>query len=268
MTRKWVNEQKQFYRGNIQKWKEFTTTKLTNNEFLNESDKTIVEKLIDETVEKLLESDRWFDDFAFKLKLLRLFKENHPEWDNVDYENVNKFILDMWLNANMLCDATYFITHADERYIDSKPMSFDGDIIITDPCYIIRSDARLDWEESQYGSEMENLGFTTYMTRDTIYGDWGCTVKDTKTHKVLGYFCADAGLVSVFLLDEVLKYNPRYDVSKSRHSATIIKDFKGKIKFTITKSKVYDDYNVHVVGHGINKVTGEPINFSSRQTSC
>lgn len=32
----------------------------------------------------------------------------------------------------------------------------------------------------------------------------------------IGYFCADAGMVAVFLLDEVLKYNPDFDYHINR----------------------------------------------------
>lgn len=97
-------------------------------------------------------------------------------------------------------------------------MEFDGDIIITDPCYIIRAAHHgtppltdNDWAACNYENNMEVLGIHNYMTRDTIYGDWSCTVCNTDTNKPIGKFCADTGLVSVFLLDEVLKYNQDFD---------------------------------------------------------
>jgi len=135
-------------------------------------------------------------------------------------------------------------------------MKFKGDIIITDPCYIIKKykdDKRPDiytnkilknlgsvpftkytteqmeeykkleklqekwdlehpddWEVCGYGDNMEKLGITTYLTSSTEYGDWSCTTYEEGTKKKLGNFCADAGLVSVFLLEEVLKYNPDF----------------------------------------------------------
>ena len=169
------------------------------------------------------------------------------------------------------------------RYLDTG-MEFDGDIIITDPCYIMREINELtkdDWAACNYGSEMEALGITHYMTRDTLYGDWSCTTFNTDTKKVIGDFCADAGLVSVFLLEEVLKYNPEFDYHLNREwSTTWIKDFKGTVKFVVKHTEGYyeedtsyykkgdywEDYFVEVVGHGINKVTGEPINFVGKQT--
>lgn len=170
-----------------------------------------------------------------------------------------------------------------DRYLDSEPVEFDGDIIITDPCYILRHDAEHtdDWAKCDYGSDMEALGIKHYMTRDTIYGDWSCTTFDTDTTKPIGEFCADAGLVSVFSLDEVLRYNPEFDYHINRTwTTTLIKDFKGTVQFIVKREEgTYDedteywdagdtwvDYAVQVIGHGVNKITGEPINFIGSQT--
>jgi hypothetical protein len=153
-------------------------------------------------------------------------------------------------------------------------MKFKGDIIITDPCYIIREDKdykdmvnkpkfedymtnktyaenpelwetemeKLNeaekkwrrenpdhWDECDYGQDMEVLGIKTYLTSDTEYGDWSCTTYNEDGEK-LGEFCADAGLVSVFLLDEVLKYNPEFDDHIAKPwTTTLIKDFDGEV---------------------------------------
>ena len=176
-----------------------------------------------------------------------------------------------------------------KRYQSSQPMEFDGDIIITDPCYIIRAEhhgttpvTQDDWAACRYGVQMEALGICHSMTRDTLYGDWGCTVFDLDTGEEIGEFCADAGLVSVFLLGEVLRYNPDFDWYKTKPwTTTLISDFKGTIQFVVERAEgVYEtttkyhkagekweDYSVHVVGHGVNKKTGDPINFRSEQTS-
>lgn len=156
------------------------------------------------------------------------------------------------------------------RFLDSEPMEFDGDIIITDPCYVTKDD---DWDRSDYGSHLELLGIEHFMTRDTIYGDWSCTVFNTDTKQPIGTFCADAGLVSVMPLDEVLRYNPGFDYYEKRTWTTaLIRDFKGTVQFIVKETKHIDageryaDYEVRVVGHGMNKTTGEPINFVSSQT--
>ena len=136
-----------------------------------------------------------------------------------------------------------------------------------------------DWTKCKYGMDMEVLGISTYFTEDTIYGDWGCsTYKIAKDpYKVinnfveaeekgedygidcskLGDFCADAGLVSVFLLDEVRKYNPGIDEWIASHNwcVTTIPDFEGEVDYYVDAN----DY-AHIIGIG-------NINFFTDQTS-
>lgn len=171
-----------------------------------------------------------------------------------------------------------------KRYLDSDPIKFDGDIIITDPCYVLKEDGRRDdWSLCECGERMDKLGFTpsSYMTRDTLYGDWSCTTYDLNTKEEIGGFCADAGLVSVFLLEDILRYNPEYkDHLEKSWCATHIKNFKGTVQFVVKevtgeyendtewwkKGDKWTDYQVKVVGHGVNKITGEPIDFVGTQT--
>lgn len=73
----------------------------------------------------------------------------------------------------------------------------------------------------------------------------------------LGNFCADAGLVSVFLLDEVLKYNPDFSklIVERPWCVTTISDFDGDIEYYI--DEVGD---AHIIGIG-------SINFFTTQTA-
>lgn len=151
------------------------------------------------------------------------------------------------------------------RYLDSSPKHYCGDIIITDPCYVIKDE---DWEDFIESDEEESeMIVPNTIARSTIYGDWGCTTFDAVTKKPIGQFCADAGLVAVFDLSEVMKYNPEYnDPVDCPHAVTLIKDFDGDVWFEVKYSKRYDDYNVHVRGKGKNIRTGEPIEFITKQT--
>lgn len=139
-------------------------------------------------------------------------------------------------------------------------MKFKGDIIITDPCYIIKNNTD-DWMKCCYGDYMEKLGIKNYMCRDTIYGDWSCTTFNSDTKEELGRFCADTGLVAVFLLDEVLKYKPDFDWFESRPwTTTLIKDFDGDVDFDVDySSSEYGEPSLRVVGTG-------NINFETYQT--
>ena len=154
-------------------------------------------------------------------------------------------------------------------------MKFKGDIIITDPCYIMRAEhhgtkpiTKDDWVSCEYGENMEVLGIKNYLTRDTIYGDWSCTTFNTGNNEKLGEFCADAGLVSVFLLDEVLAYNPEFnDHLNKPWTTTLIKDFDGDIEIKVCEFSNYDEDNNEEVEDEEVRVIGKGnINFYTTQT--
>lgn len=132
-------------------------------------------------------------------------------------------------------------------------VKMQGSIIITDPCYIIKNrEDRECWNELN----LSCFGFTKYLTHNTLYGDWGCHTFDMDTQKVIGEFCADGGEVGVFLLDEVLKYNPNYDdYLKAKHAVTLIEDFNGEVWF-----EKIDKNTLVVRGEGNT-------NFITKQTS-
>ena len=160
-------------------------------------------------------------------------------------------------------------------------MKFKGTIIITDPCYIVKKcteDMQDDWTRCDSGHNMEALGIHNYITESTIYGDWSCTTyKITEDpykainsfigasekgedygikYSKLGDFCADTGLVSVFNLDEVRKYNPDIDKWIPSHDwcVTTIPDFDGEVNYYVDEQN-----SAHIVGIG-------NINFFTDQT--
>ena len=72
----------------------------------------------------------------------------------------------------------------------------------------------------------------------------------------IGHFYADAGLVSVFLLDEVLAYNPDFLQWAEEHSwcVTMIKDFDEDIEYYVDAAG-----DAHIIGTGLT-------NFFTSQT--
>ena len=103
---------------------------------------------------------------------------------------------------------------------------------------------------------MSALGFSNFLCSQTYYGDWSCEVFSSK--KKIGSFCADAGMVCVMLLDEVLKYNPDFNLHKtSPHACALIKDFDGNVEFVTHKED--GDTILNIVGEG-------NINFITHQT--
>ena len=196
-------------------------------------------------------------------------------------------------------------------------MKFKGTIIITDPCYIMKSyedirpkfstwpglegvffNTKLsdftkeqmdayeefeaaneafeqeydDWYKCDMGENMEALGINHCIVEDTIIGDWCCGTflaeenpKET-IDKIaeedceievtqLGNFCADAGKVAVFLLDEVREYNPDIDDWIAEHPwcVTTIEDFDGNVEYYVDENR-----EAHIYGEGnINFFTNQ-----------
>lgn len=153
---------------------------------------------------------------------------------------------------------------------------FDGDVIITDPCYLKRNNS---WEY------VENFCEVTGLISGTFYGDWGCTVYKTNEKignvndecEEIGNFCADAGMVCVLTLERALLLDPDFEKWIDDHSwcVTRINNFRGDIRLmTLTEKRKlntqkgcveYEDTELRVRGDG--NVDGESMSFESVQTS-
>lgn len=227
MDRTWIESKEAEYAEIVKAQRAEIVAKINNAEFLTDKDKETLVNILDNECGK---EYRMFETSA----VLGILENHDKDGSSMDFLEVLDFIRS--LGTNEYETAVYKINGGLKRYLDSRSMEFDGDIIITDPCYIIRAEHHGtksltddDWVACDYGSNMEVLGIHNYMTRDTLYGDWSCTVYNTDTREAIGEFCADAGLVSVFLLDEVLKYNPDFNYHKERTWTTaLIPDFTGK----------------------------------------
>ena len=126
-----------------------------------------------------------------------------------------------------------------------------GDIIITDPCYVVKDDLWHRFLNEVPDGNISTISrwreFKEGLVADTLYGDWGCTLfkvedleaaKDALKNetnyegaKAVGNFCADAGMVCVFYLNDCLKHNKKEveEILTKSWCATVIKDFDGDI---------------------------------------
>lgn len=328
MNKEWVEEKEREYKKNLQQRKEKIYNGIVQSKLINNEDKEAFIKMLND-----IEKHPW-SMLDSKMKWYYLDKV----LESIEEEEVLDKMVKQWeeyISALEIEEYQKLLQYPEfyscKKYLDSDPIEFDGDIIITDPCYVIKhrdystspqwSEFHLykcvcdypdydkisqtskmfseneekfdkamrdwkskhpdDWDVCEYGYNMAALGFNTFMTRDTLYGDWSCTTFNLDTQEKIGSFCADAGLVSVFLLDDILKYNPNFDYHKERDwTTTWIRDFKGTVQFIVVrtegeykettkyhkKGEKWEDYSVEVVGHGINKKTGELINFVGKQT--
>lgn len=149
-------------------------------------------------------------------------------------------------------------------------MTIKDNVIITDPCYVVKDE---DWVKCEYGERLDKLGFTNYISESTIYGDWSCTtfampiedLKDVidnpdsiegKEYSAIGNFCADAGMVCVLSMSEVIKYNPEFPKWIETHPrcVTMVPGFDGVIDYYVDSNK-----EAHIYGIG-------NVNFYTTQT--
>ena len=123
--------------------------------------------------------------------------------------------------------------------------SFNGTIIIVDPCVIVKSEE--DWHLCEYGKYLDRLGFTNYIYIES--NEVAPIIKDD-SHKILGSFCSESAIVVVVLLDELLKYNQTFNQHKCKDIWTVIENFNGTVNY-------YEkDENTYIEGNGnINFIT-------------
>lgn len=253
---------------------------------------------------KSLEQMRAIDKAEKELKKqMQDFLNNHKDYITPDDER--RVMASADLLKSMFDSVAQSILMQQNAGIDydtyNKAKRFDGDIIITDPCYIAKKrdeSTRPKWDEfmdrpsyqgmsreelnacgffekhkkmqeaqeawdkehprdwivCECGEDMSALGLKNYLSASTGYGDWSCTTFNSNTNEEIGNFCADAGMVGVFLLDEVLEYNPDFtEYIKKTWTTTVIKDFHGTVKIAREGETVY------VLGEG-------NINFVTKQT--
>ena len=137
----------------------------------------------------------------------------------------------------------------------------DGDIIITDPCYI---------------DEFINPSHS----RSTLYGDWGCSVwsfdptvgnMPKEGEKPFGEFCADSARVCVTVLGSYARKKIENWLKGREWCATIIDGFKGKVEYIeLVEYVAYDgewveDRSLRIRGTGVKD--GKPYGFITSQTS-
>ena len=234
----------------------------------------IVARIHDGLVELGVYSENEIKSFMERLAQCRELRQHTPK-DMMPYNDKPLFMKifnDKELHEKTLSffekmplDELAFLDYRNySRYLDSEPQHFHGDIVITDPCYLVKNE---DWEDALYDGLARFIPGS--IERDTIYGDWSCTAFNIVNgdKRVIGEFCADSGMVCVCDLFEVMKYNPDYNYPETRpHTVTTIYDFDGDVWFEVKHSSRYDDFYVHVRGKGTNIKTGEPIEFITFQT--
>lgn len=141
--------------------------------------------------------------------------------------------------------------------------------------YICESTLYGDWSCHTYKGTLEevkkaykiwNKYYFTFFTKynnsnisdkekSKLLEDYKQYEKQFNTKYTLGSFCADAGMVCVVYLEDILKFNPNFKQWASEHPrcATIIENFNGNVEYEIDKHGA-----AHIVGTGnINFYTSQ-----------
>ena len=108
-------------------------------------------------------------------------------------------------------------------------MRFDGDIILIDPCSVVKSNS--DWHACEFGADMSALGFT-----DFVYADSGSDsrirVIATDRRETLGTVCTDSCVFVVILYNELMRYRPDFsDHIRYPENSVIIRGFSGEVVY-------------------------------------
>ena len=132
-------------------------------------------------------------------------------------------------------------------------MEFKGTIIITDPCYFVKGydykalsveeiEAKgldlkeeyiklqsQDWNRCDYGESLEELGFDKYLSFSNN-DEYKCIVS-TDTKGELGDFISKSGVIGVFTLSELKKYDSKVLDKLNAENSVKIDGFDGLVDF-------------------------------------
>lgn len=244
MNKEWYERKKKEAQHDIEVAAQMTRRFIEEDKNLYDADKEYLIQLIEDC--KYLPSNdfTWLVDMIYGIRCI-----------NKDSEFKN-----LKLGFDVLSQCKNSLNNL-KNVLDSQWIDIEGDVVITDPCYTTD-----EW--------CDDFLYELPLCRDTIYGDWSCTTFDKKTKEIIGEFCADAGMVCVDTLDNILERKPNFLEEYGEWCRTIIKNFKGKVRFKIIcRNEKRDNekfnmwnYEVRVEGEGINSVTGDDIQFITSQT--
>lgn len=116
------------------------------------------------------------------------------------------------------------------------------------------SDKILEWDRYYFHFFNEYNTTENPKTKEILLEEYKAKKAEFEKKNVLGSFCADAGMVCVVYLDEILAFNPKFKKWAEEHDwcATIIEDFDGDVEYVI------DNDEAHIQGIGnINFYTSQ-----------
>jgi len=117
-----------------------------------------------------------------------------------------------------------------------EQMPFAGDLIITDPMYLVKKDSLGDWDlllsEGYDHAALHLLGITHALSIEAGEDSSRC-VFDQNGNRI-GRFCCDSALFCICDLKQVLSYHPAFFAENERYPNTfcVIRNFCGMVYVT------------------------------------
>lgn len=106
-----------------------------------------------------------------------------------------------------------------------------------------------DWDRSNGFQEMEQFGFVNYLV-SPAYDSGDVMIFNSDNDSEIGTVYMDSGKLGVFYLEDILRYNPHFDLHLRRsNDAMLINNFRGVV--TLMSTELGDGgHSFEVVGIG------------------
>lgn len=265
MKKEYIEKQKNETKIIIERLKQLGKDTLKEFSF-NDENKDFANAL--KNFEKQMEIEKESDVKQYLVKqffeLHQVFSSMEVEKYKEDYENNQSKMAKLFYILDNIWKMGVKLTFLDD-IVDKGPLKVENKtIVITDPAYLVDEDDE-ELKKCDFCLNLGALGMHNNLVSRTLSGDWSCTTYNVDTKEKLGNFCADTGLVSVCLLDEILTYDKSLLEWLNLHNwcATVIENFTGEIWIKIEKDESEDEnednYTAYVEGIG-------NINFKTTQT--
>lgn len=144
MDKEWVTQKRKEYKNDMKMRKRKIRDFIIQSKLIEQSDKNVFIKYLNDA-----KRNPWSAMLEWKLKSYLLEKVvDGIKIENKDFVAFKTAVDELKLDeyySRLRFPELYSYT----RYLDSELTEFDGDIIITDPCYILKEDS--DWDKCSWG---------------------------------------------------------------------------------------------------------------------
>lgn len=187
-----------------------------------------------------------------------------------------------WLNSLGLSRFDKYEFNPYIKCLDSKHLNIKGKIIITDPAFIFITKINNEmvflqkaWERAYCGTKLELFGFKNFICEEITSGESFYELYINKKRTPSGYFTSKTGIIGVFQLDEIIKFNPYFMDYYNYHMEdfAVINNFDGDVR--VSREVYWENenseiekrimYHKQLLGVGENSISKKHIVFKTKK---